>query len=98
MKNLIIGVVGNESLHKYWCYPLMRSNVYSPHPIFAGIYHDMFYHHGSMPTRATTKGYFDHHINDHEKIEKDLYDRLRDNPRGFINHIRTGSQDQLNPL
>jgi hypothetical protein len=90
------------SIELKWCYPLMRSNVYNPHPIFAGVYNDMFYHHccGSRQakTRAITKGYFDHHISDHEVIERDLYDRLKYNARGFINHIRTGEPNLPNPL
>lgn len=27
-------------------FPLLRSNVYSPHPVAASVYHEMFYHHG----------------------------------------------------
>lgn len=80
------------SIDMQWCYPLMRSNAYNPHPIFAGVYNDMFYHHscGSRQaiTRAITKGYFDHHINDHQSTEEDLYEQLKNNARGFIEKLR----------
>lgn len=79
------------TLDQRWCYPLMRSNVYNPHPIFAGAYHDMFYHHGcgsrQAKTRAIDCGYFDHQITNHEEIEETLYEQLKNNPKEFINHI-----------
>tara|TARA_Y100000034_G_scaffold288_1_gene398 strand:- start:671 stop:1465 length:795 start_codon:yes stop_codon:yes gene_type:complete len=85
------------SIDLRWFYPLMRSNVYNPHPIFAGIYHDMFYHHccGSRDnpsTRAISAGYFDHHLTGHKELEEILYSHLNDDPEGLINKLRTGEK------
>lgn len=96
----IINLIGQRfidcgtSIDMRWCYPLIRTNVYNPHPIISGVYHDMFYHHccGSrqVRTRGISSGYYDHHVINHDKIEETLYERLKNNPKDFINHIRTG--------
>jgi superfamily I DNA and RNA helicase len=74
------------SIDLQWCYPLVRSNACNPHPIFAGIYSDMFYHHGGS-NRATTKGYFDHYVRT-TITEENLYSQLKNNARGFVNSLR----------
>jgi len=75
------------------CFPLLRSNVYNPHPLFAGIYHDLFYHHacGSrVPhSRLLRSGYLHYRIPQtaHARIEKDLYRGLIKNPSRFIKDL-----------
>jgi len=75
------------------CFPLLRSNVYNPHPLFAAIYHHLFYHHSSgsrVPnSRVLRYGYLDSRISrtSHARIEKDLYRRLTKNPSRFIREL-----------
>lgn len=37
------------------CFILLRSNKYQVHPVFCGVYYDMFYHHGGAGWVATKK-------------------------------------------
>jgi hypothetical protein len=82
------------------CYPLLRSNVFNPHPVFAAIYNHMFYHHvcGSrnMMPRAVLQGYFDHYIHPgvNELIHDELFRNLVKRPAHFINSL-TGLRDNI---
>jgi len=75
------------------CFPLMRSNARNPHPIFAAIYHHLFYHHGCGSRRASGRaiklGYLDHIVprDAHARIEQQLYRRLVKNPDAFISWL-----------
>lgn len=79
------------------CFPLVRSNARNPHPIFAAIYHHLFYHHGCGSRRAAGRaiklGYLDHIVprDAHERIERRLYRRLVKNPDAFISWLRGDS-------
>jgi hypothetical protein len=82
------------------CYPLLKSNVVSPHPVFAIIYNHLFYHHGSgarfPKTRAITQGYFDHYISQkaHAVRHKMLFEKLFENPDEFI-HWLAGTKEDI---
>lgn len=73
--------------------PLLRSNVYSPHPVWAAIYNHLFYHHGAgsriARSRSTVSGYFDHYIppESHQPTEQELYAQLCANPSEFIGRL-----------
>lgn len=66
-----------------WCYPLLRSNTYNPHPIYAGIYCDIFYHHGFSSVRGLN--YWD--VKNHEQKERDLFNELINDTEKFINSL-----------
>lgn len=78
--------------------PLLRSNVWSPHPLWAAVYHHLFYHHGAgtrvARSRATTNGYLRHYLTDeqHPKIEKQLFRELRKNPDAYLNRLLHGAE------
>lgn len=75
-------------------YPLLKSNYISPHPLFASIYGDVFYHHcaGSRGAtfRAAQYGSYDHMIGkgEHVKIYRRLTSELARQPRKFIEKLR----------
>ena len=72
------------------CYPLLRSNVHSHHPMFATVYNHMFYHHAcgsrDLVPRCVVAGYYDHYIHreEHIRIKNGLFDRLIADPEGYI--------------
>lgn len=74
--------------------PLVKTNYISPHPVFASIYGDLFYHHcaGSreIGARAIGSGIYDHIIR--RRQHKQIYDRitkqLLKRPKRFINELR----------
>ena len=84
------------------CFPLIRTNVYNPHPVFAAVYFDAFYHHGAgsrgtKRVRAVTGGYYDsvlqaatsdEAIARGTAIEARLFDALCRNPRRLIDALR----------
>jgi len=81
---------------KYHFYPLLRSNIYNPHPILAGVYHDLFYHHGSNDNEISYRSidinnYFKDKFLDHKKIEQELFQYLSKDPQGFIDHLKNGN-------
>jgi len=96
VKNLI----GEKMLDNGSCipmddtFPLMRSNRYNPHPIFGGIYYDLFYHHccGSRTdgaqTRATKSGYFEHYAINHDLIEEMLFNSLKKDPIAYLKKLK----------
>lgn len=79
------------------CYPLLRSNVYNPHPLLAGVYGNLFYHHGCGSRRFAMRSTFYHdYFNrlepDHETIEDSLFLALTSDPDSFLCRLRGNSQ------
>jgi hypothetical protein len=75
------------------CFPLVRTNRYNVHPILAGVYYDMFYHHGAGSRRAylrpmMSSGYYDHLVPDHLDQEEPLFQELAKDPVAFIARLR----------
>ena len=74
------------------CYPLMKTNYISPHPVYASIYGDMFYHHcaGSRGTGVRCADYYRHMISlpQQRKIYLKITQQLRKNPKKFIDALR----------
>ncbi len=74
--------------------PLLKSNYISPHPVYASVYSDLFYHHcaGSrgIGFRSFKYGFYNHIIDNksHSKIYNVVTDNLIANPRKFINSLR----------
>lgn len=83
--------------------PLLRTNVHNPHPVLAGIYGDLFYHHGSgsrqsgrLPRRLRRSGHVlsqgrsGHVLSqaDYAETEERLYTDLIGDPEGFISQLR----------
>ncbi|HMC89474.1 MAG TPA: hypothetical protein VKI17_07990 [Gemmataceae bacterium] len=77
-------------------FPLLRTNVYNPHPIFAAIYKHYFYHHGAGSRRPDfrNQSYYDH-IKDHARVEAEIYGRLKTDPWKFVSELMGG--DALEP-
>jgi hypothetical protein len=75
------------------CFPLLRSNVWNPHPIFAGVYGHMFYHHGAgsraSVTRGLLSGYYDHILPPAARpdVEGALFRRLVRRPEAFVSRL-----------
>jgi hypothetical protein len=70
-----------------------RTNRYNVHPILAGVYYDMFYHHGAGSRRAylrpmMSSGYYDHLVPDHLDQEESLFQELAKDPVAFIARLR----------
>lgn len=83
-----------EKENKLWV-PLIKTNVWSPHPLFAAIYGDLFYHHGAgsrgLGVRMAGLRIYDHILKrpgDHRKIYNKLTFELKENPKKFINKLR----------
>jgi hypothetical protein len=72
-------------------YPLLRTNVYNPHPVLAAIYKHLFYHHGagSRQLYFRAERYYDH-IDDHARVEAEIYARLVADPAKFISDLMGG--------
>ncbi len=72
-------------------FPLLRTNKWNPHPIFSGIYYDMFYHHccGSTlkKTRATKDFGYYNSINNNEEL---LFNKLIENTDKFLGELNNG--------
>jgi len=81
------------SLPMVECYPLIKSNVYAPHPFFGTIYNHMFYHHAcgsrELMPRSVLAGYFEHDLTDedHECAKNTMYRQLVANPDGYIDGL-----------
>jgi hypothetical protein len=75
------------------CFPLLRSNVWNPHPIFAGIYGHLFYHHGAGSRTAVTRGllsgYYDHILPPRQRpaVEQALFRELVRRPDAFLGRL-----------
>lgn len=83
-------VVGGDQI---W-YPLLKTNYLSPHPLYASVYGDLFYHHcaGSrgLGFRGNSFRFYDHVLDraDHRKIYKRVTAQLLSRPRRFIDNLR----------
>jgi hypothetical protein len=75
------------------CFPLLRSNVWNPHPIFAGVYGHLFYHHGAgsraAETRGLLSGYYDHVLQPSARpaVEEALFRELVRRPEAFVGRL-----------
>lgn len=75
------------------CYPLIKSNVHSPHPFFGTVYNHMFYHHAcgsrNLMPRSVLSGYFDHYLTDedHERAKQAMYRQLCADPDRYIDGL-----------
>jgi len=76
-------------------YPLVRSNVWNLHPLYAGIYGDIFYHNGfgsrfkAEPDNLfRTKTYWDLHRPNSKKDFSSLFEGLKKSPQKFIEKLR----------
>lgn len=101
MANLLGHVVADVGMampqiinNKQAWYPLLKTNFVAPHPVYASIYGDLFYHHcaGSRGStfRADNYGFYDHIIerSEHRKIYRRLTAQLVARPRRFIEWLR----------
>lgn len=75
------------------CLPLLRTNVLNLHPIFSGIYGDIFYHHGcgSRPRTSLPRGFCGTIAIggvDHWAKEESLYQKLIASPETFVQSLR----------
>lgn len=75
-------------------YPLLKTNRLSPHPLYASIYGDLFYHHcaGSrgLGFRANSFKFYDHIFTRraHRIIYNQTTAKLVQNPKQFIDELR----------
>lgn len=77
--------------------PLLRTNRINLHPVAAGIYHHLFYHHAAgsrgFDFRLIKKYEFCSHWIDsetHTKFGEQLFDTLIEDPDGFIDKLMHG--------
>ena len=70
-------------------FPLLRTNRRNPNLLAAGIYYDIFYHHGcgSRPFYMRTMSYYNEIGIDSEKLKKQLFD----DPDKFIKWLTDAS-------
>lgn len=71
--------------------PLLRTNRINVHPICAGIYYDMFYHHGAGSRKPIFRStdidkYYDYA--DHKENASLALSKLMSNPDEFINYLK----------
>jgi len=74
--------------------PLLRSNRINLHPLAAGIYHHIFYHHaaGSRFRLIKDYNYCNHWIdnNTHDEFGEKLFNALIESPESFIDKLMFG--------
>lgn len=74
------------------CFPLLKTNYISPHPVYASIYGDCFYHHcaGSRGAGIRCADYYRHMITmqQQKKIYNKITEQLQKRPKSFINQLR----------
>ena len=72
-------------------YPLLRSNRVNLHPIMAGIYSNIFYHHScgsrGFSHRGFHEGYYKHYEDKLGANPRKLTQMLFENPNQFINNL-----------
>lgn len=71
-------------------FPLMRSNYVNVHPMLAAVYGDLFYHHGAgsrIPWFRST-AYWSKVLPEQYKTGLNAYQRLINNPEGFLKRLR----------
>ena len=77
--------------------PLMRSNVWNPHPILSAVYGGMFYHHGAgsrpLELRSISLRTYDNSYPrfQHGDTERQLYAEISRNPKIFIRQLTGGA-------
>jgi hypothetical protein len=80
------------ALHLEHCFPLLKTNYISPHPVYASIYGDVFYHHcaGSRGAGVRCAGYYRHMISlaQQRKIYDKVTQQLKNDPVSFIDALR----------
>ena len=86
---------GNKTHHEnkqIWL-PLLRTNIWNPHPIVAGIYSHLFYHHGAG-SRSPVFRVSNSLLYKERKIltEDVIKEKLFKNPKKFINEL-TGNYE-----
>jgi hypothetical protein len=76
--------------------PLLRSNRWNPHPLLAGVYGDLFYHHGSGSRepvfRADELGCWDHYqppLN-HDELQRQLLEAVSTDPEKLLRYLTGG--------
>lgn len=74
--------------------PLLRTNRVNVHPICAGIYYDMFYHHGAGSRQPIFRStdidkYYDY--DNHKEWASLALSKLMSNPDEFINYLKGAS-------
>lgn len=69
-------------------YPLTRTNVWNPHPVYAGVYCHMFYHHG-CGSRPPIGGfhYYDIQLAESADKLKQINHEIAAHPQDFINRL-----------
>lgn len=79
-------------------FPLVRTNRINLHPVAAGIYHHLFYHHGAgsrgFEFRILKKySFYDHWINSEDDVEfgAEIMDALVKNPEEYIDRLMYGN-------
>lgn len=82
------------------CYPLVRTNVYNPHPLLAAIYGHFFYHHGCGSRKFAMRStclynYYGHVVTNHADIESSLFNALASDPNVFIQRLKVSSINSL---
>jgi hypothetical protein len=79
-------------------FPLLRSNQYNPHPILAGLYYDLFYHHGAgsrkVYLRSFMSGYYSH-LAVADDAEDKIFCALNRDPDQFIARLRGADEPAL---
>ncbi len=77
--------------------PLLRTNRINLHPVAAGIYHHLFYHHGAGSRGFDFRllkmyGYYDHWIDNNEQpnFGENLISLLRQSPESFVEKLMYG--------
>lgn len=89
-----VGAAMSQRQERQIWYPLIKTNYLSPHPLYASVYGDLFYHHcaGSrgLGFRGNSFSFYDHIIDkaDHRKIYLRITSQLLSRPRQFINSLR----------
>jgi hypothetical protein len=90
-----VGAAMPQQLHnrQVW-FPLLKTNYVCPHPLYASVYGDLFYHHcaGSrgLGFRAAGYKFYDHLLSrrEYKKIYGGLTQELLSQPRQFIDGLR----------
>jgi hypothetical protein len=68
-------------------FPLIKTNIFSPHPVAASIYYDMFYHHGfGSRSFACRSIHVNNYYSDATCPEK-LAASLLSNPKSFLSRL-----------
>jgi hypothetical protein len=89
---------GNPTVYdgKHRWLPLLRTNVWSPHPVLSAIYGGIFYHHGSgsrpLELRSVALRTYDNQFPryQHGDTERQLYLEISRNPRIYIRQLLGG--------